>query len=609
MERQLDNNIFIEGMKLFVNKPKFQRGGKRDIQNLVGEGKGDRKQLTIPMEPNQRRPNSLPSTNMKSYAEAVKRNPAMKEKESMMPLSGKYSSEPPVTSVTFHTSTEDNKWLDQAWVGRIKNRGMFERVVEEVQEVVGEEVKVSYWGDDMIILFDMDEAKAGKINLREQSNGETPLYSIQKWTPEMKTEFRLIWIHIWGVPLEIWGAEHFATLLSTYGELIELDEETEDRSRLDVARVLLRTEEKPFFFKSMVVTVNGTEHQLVLREDMPCFKGKRQRRPESEIFLPSPFTTAVEDSDDGMTVFTPDGASSNCLRDRRRRRWTRAINLWRTESEAHCDDDASLHRSEAPSAVGLSPLPARHVDYNGPLHSHLHGHGILERRDSSLGQQQMLLKEKAGEGPNEVDSGKGADLWVVQHDPEDINLVSYPLVKPNSNLSYKETFEVNNTVQKKACNAELQDLGLITNGPTSKGEESVLSLKVYSRRKEGVGRNFLAHLNSNSAAKAKRDVYNTFSLDLTENDTLNKKDDMAGDVQVAEVASIQHQHCLSPILSSSFNKAPLENKEDFHLQLARDLGLSFEEHKHSSVNMKTAKVASEHTAEVTAVMGKDKIDS
>ena len=317
----------------------------------------------------------------------------------------------------------------------------------------------------------------------------------------------------------------------------------------------------------------------------------------------------MEDSDDGMTVFTPDGASSNCLRDRRRRRWTRAINLWRTESEAHCDDDVSVHRLEAPSAVGLSPLPARHVDYNGPLHSHLHGHGILERRDSSLGQQQMLLKEKAGEGPNEVDSGKGADLWVVQHDPEDINLVSYPLVKPNSNLSYKETFEVNNTVQKKACNAELQDLGLITNGPTSKGEESVLSLKVYSRRKEGVGRNFLAHLNSNSAAKAKRDVYNTFSLDLTENDTLNKKDDMAGDVQVAEVASIQHQHCLSPILSSSFNKAPLENEEDFHLQLARDLGLSFEEHNHSSVNMKTAKVASEHTAEVTAVMGKDKIDS
>ena len=40
-----------------------------------------------------------------------------------------------------------------------------------------------------------------------------------------------------------------------------------------------------------------------------------------------------------------------------------------------------------------------------------------------------------------------------------------------------------------------------------------------------------------------------------------------------------------------------------------NLGLSFEEHKHSSVNMKTAKVASEHTAEVTAVMGKDKIDS
>ncbi|KAL2952388.1 hypothetical protein AAZX31_19G108500 [Glycine max] len=545
-------------MKMFVNKPKFQRGGKRDIQNPAGDGNGVRKKLMIPMEPNQPRPNSMPSTSLKSYAEVVKCNPAMKEKEIVVPLLGKNSLEPPAASVTLHTSKENNKWLDQAWVGRIKNRGMFERVVEEVQEVVGEEVKVSYWGDDMIILYDMDEVKAGKINLREQTNGETPLYSIQKWMPAMKPEFRLIWIHIWGVPLEVWDAEQFAILLSTYGELIELDEETADRSRLDVARVLLRTKEKPFFSKSMVVTVNGTEHQLVLKEDMPRLKGKWQRRPETEILPPSPFTTAVEDSDDVMTASTPDGASSNCFRDRRRRRWTRAINLWRTESEAHSEDDVSLHRSEVPSAVGLLPLPARHVDYNSPLHSPLHGHGMLERRDSSLGQQQMLLEEKAGEGPNEVDSGKGADLWVLQHDPKDINPVSYPLVKPNSNLSNKETFELNNPVQKKENNEVLQELGLITNGPTSKGEETVLNLKVYSRRKDGVGRNFLAHINSNSVSKAKRDDNKPYSLDLAENDTINKNDDMAGGVQVAEVDPIQHQHCqpysLQQFQQSSFRK-------------------------------------------------------
>ena len=165
----------------------------------------------------------------------------------------------------------------------------------------------------------MDEAKADKLNRREQSNGESTIFSIQKWTPEMKTEFRLIWIHIWGVPLEIWDTKHFQTLLSTFGEIVDLDEETADRSRLDVARILIRTKEKPIFSKSMMAMVNDNEHHLFLREEVARPIGKRGWRPELETFPPSPFTTVMEDSDKDSITCVPNGASSEYRRDGQRR--------------------------------------------------------------------------------------------------------------------------------------------------------------------------------------------------------------------------------------------------------------------------------------------------
>ena len=213
LERQLDNKIYIEGKKLFVNKPKFQRGGKREAERKGGEVARGWKDSMNPTVPTQARPNSTTLNNMKSYAEVVRHDHKMIDKEIKMSWMGKYEPEAEVVSVDIQTTKNKTTWLDHTWVGHLKNRGMFEKAVDEVQEVVGMDVKVSYWGDDLVILQDMDEAKAEKLNLREHSKGDTTIYSIQKWTQGMTPEFRLAWIHIWGVPLEIWDAEHFQTLL------------------------------------------------------------------------------------------------------------------------------------------------------------------------------------------------------------------------------------------------------------------------------------------------------------------------------------------------------------------------------------------------------------
>ena len=59
LERQLDNNIFIDGVKVFVNRPKFERGkvvntrekgtsirGEGDIPQVYKDGNGDKAVMT-----------------------------------------------------------------------------------------------------------------------------------------------------------------------------------------------------------------------------------------------------------------------------------------------------------------------------------------------------------------------------------------------------------------------------------------------------------------------------------------------------------------------------------------------------------------------------------
>ena len=91
----------------------------------------------------------------------------------------------------------------------------------------------------------------------------------------MEPSHRLTWVCIWGVPLTAWDAENFARFVSAYGDLVELDAMTEERSRVDIARVLIRTEHKPVIDGTVAIVVDGTHFLLKLREEFGCQRGNR----------------------------------------------------------------------------------------------------------------------------------------------------------------------------------------------------------------------------------------------------------------------------------------------------------------------------------------------
>ncbi|KAH1052733.1 hypothetical protein GYH30_022169 [Glycine max] len=268
LELQLDANIYIGSMKLFVNKPRYDRGKRGD---------------------------------------GGCRRPFRKGESSL----GKARSEQRTVVLSSHKET--NEWLQKAWIGRLKNRGMFERLEEELQWILDGEVNPCYWADDWIFLPYLDDSKAERIIHEEKISGSSPVTELQKWSPDIRPDHRLTWVRIWGLPPAVWAPEIMQKVVEDFGEMVEVDGSVEDRRRMDVARILIRTNKRPRLQEVVLATIDGETYHLDVLEEMPGYCAPRKHQWSVADFPPSPFSTPpntpilARDSPPA----TPDGGSDH----------------------------------------------------------------------------------------------------------------------------------------------------------------------------------------------------------------------------------------------------------------------------------------------------------
>uniref|UniRef100_K7MMW2 RRM domain-containing protein n=1 Tax=Glycine max TaxID=3847 RepID=K7MMW2_SOYBN len=291
LERQLDNNIFIGGMKMFVNSPKFDRGKVfRTNQN----GTSTHRMVSIQEVPKGNQEDTkvkFTGGRPRSYVE-VAREVILGEGSSYnlkeAPQCAKRATQRPVV---LSSNMENNEWLQKAWVGRLKNRGMFERVEEELKWVVDLEVNPCYWANDWIIFPYLDESKAARLINEEMTNGSTPVSELQKWSSNIQPTHRLTWVLLWGLPPTVWEAEYMEKVLVDIGEMVEVDENVEDRRRMDVARILIWTKLRPAIQETVQAIIDGVEYALDVVEDTIRMGAQMKNSRTTSWLPPSPFST------------------------------------------------------------------------------------------------------------------------------------------------------------------------------------------------------------------------------------------------------------------------------------------------------------------------------
>lgn len=167
----------------------------------------------------------------------------------------------------------------------------------------------------------------------------------------------------------------------------------------------------------------------------------------TETFPPSPFTTALVDSDEDPTTRISDGGSSVEFSDDTPRptsgllhswrwHWATALNLWSTENEHPTDDDVSSNHcgTSLSHPAGLTVDGMNKDECNGPPFPHLHANGMVDPRNFCPSQTYDSTEEIPLEDNDKAATEKLNCFQANQINSTDNTLQSFDVVNRDSNF-------------------------------------------------------------------------------------------------------------------------------------------------------------------------------
>ncbi|KAH1201092.1 putative polygalacturonase [Glycine max] len=170
-------NLIIGGLKMHANLPKHGRVGKpiekfhkedQYKQGLQGDMQVDRVNERVraitaqtPAKGGKQQNCTQQQTLSVSYATPVTMGSKTIEKR-WSPTAIQAMKKPSQSSIRLTISMEERKWFSSAWVGRLRNLLMFDRLEEEFLWDGGEDIWPKYLGDDMVLLLGLSDEKAEK---------------------------------------------------------------------------------------------------------------------------------------------------------------------------------------------------------------------------------------------------------------------------------------------------------------------------------------------------------------------------------------------------------------------------------------------------------------
>ncbi|KAL2639824.1 hypothetical protein AAZV13_06G193000 [Glycine max] len=241
LESQLDN-IVVGGMKLFVNVPKYMRQTGGLARTTAGGNPQRKEDNGATLTGHHSHPQ--PEVRKSSYTKVLRsdpRNSAQRRNGTNASSNQAWSQ----SSAHIDLPAGQKQWYSDAWVGRLKDVSSFLIVEDDISWELGTDVVPKYLGDDMTLLLGLTDSRAAEMMKEEHQSGSTPFYSLQKWNSNIRTNCRLIWVRCWGIPIVAWNTENIRKIVSVIGDLVDIDDDVEERRRLDRARVLIRTPWKP----------------------------------------------------------------------------------------------------------------------------------------------------------------------------------------------------------------------------------------------------------------------------------------------------------------------------------------------------------------------------
>lgn len=120
----------------------------------------------------------------KSYLEALTRTNWVPKSQMVINTHG-HSRGSSSSLVHIELGKDDTKWLKDAWVGRLQNPALFERVEDKLWWLTGLDLQPRYIGDDMVLLHGITDDVAEQVTNADSDGGSPFFHSLEKWNPKV----------------------------------------------------------------------------------------------------------------------------------------------------------------------------------------------------------------------------------------------------------------------------------------------------------------------------------------------------------------------------------------------------------------------------------------
>ncbi|GAU47979.1 hypothetical protein TSUD_87830 [Trifolium subterraneum] len=239
---------WIGTYKIRANLPKFRRGEERKLPPNGSDGKRNGAALN---ETKRMQNAILMNDNLKvqhrgqTFKEAVlgggKHIPRNKQNEWIVKANGKRKSrlteeEYRAGIMAIETEAENLKQLEGSFVGTLTKFADAKNIQVTLWMEGFQQIKARFLGMDLILLTSTIKDEIQRAYESNKGWWERRFISLTPWRPNILPNRRRTWVRLFRVPLHIWSFEGFKKIIWRYGKLMNLDRETSEQTRFDVAR-------------------------------------------------------------------------------------------------------------------------------------------------------------------------------------------------------------------------------------------------------------------------------------------------------------------------------------------------------------------------------------
>ncbi|MCI04352.1 RNA recognition motif, partial [Trifolium medium] len=156
--------------------------------------------------------------------------------------------------------------LEGSYVGRLGN-GVNVRSLQTKLSLTGmQSVRVVTMGGGLVLIFRSSGEEVCEP-IRNKGWWGGMLVDIKRWTPNIVSAKRDLWVSLYGIPLHAWGESTFRAVASRCGVFVDVDDVTRNRLRLDVARMKIESSICGCVDFSIKLVVQGASYMVRVVEE------------------------------------------------------------------------------------------------------------------------------------------------------------------------------------------------------------------------------------------------------------------------------------------------------------------------------------------------------